>query len=178
MTSSSTRPDDADGDSPCSSASMTPDQTDSPTSSSPKDHSERRRRGRPRLGEEPTHHSLKICILELPSQTCSQRMCSRNPPSMSCSVLGSTGGRLPGPAPSTFPPAGENKQFNIFKSDRSRDSRGSSETITPEEIYRSMNSPSSSTSQRDVETDNGDVAKSANKMKTRRPTGGRLETRS
>ncbi|XP_041842091.1 zinc finger protein 777-like [Melanotaenia boesemani] len=103
----------------------------------------KRRRGRPRLGEEPTHHVLRMCMLEdspssVPPETVFQRssvqdlMCPRTLQEADFMDL----------LRSTFPQlAGEDKKFNIYKSDRSRKlQRIKVETMTPDEIYRSLRS--------------------------------------
>ncbi|TKS93311.1 Zinc finger protein 84 [Collichthys lucidus] len=103
----------------------------------------RRRRGRPRLGEEPSHHFLRVCMLEdsrsdvlpknvLLKSSIQDLRCPRGLQEADFLDL----------LRSTFPQlAGDNKPFNIFKSDRSRKlQRLKVKTLTPEEIYRSMKS--------------------------------------
>ncbi|TMS01210.1 Zinc finger protein 300 [Larimichthys crocea] len=126
-------------DSPSSSAATSADQSQTYARLS----SPRRRRGRPRLGEEPSHHFLKVCMLE-------DSRCDVLPKNV---LLKSSIQDLRCPRGlqeadfldllrSTFPQlAGDNKPFNIFKSDRSRKlQRLKVKTLTPEEIYRSMKS--------------------------------------
>lgn len=104
--------------------------------STPGDSSERRRRGRPRLGEEPTHHVLRVCVLE-DSQS---NVLSRDGDYNTCGSVWSpcrrrsrtdglfcfsgaevvhtgaplsswpAGGRLPGPAEVRLPSAGRRRQ--------------------------------------------------------------------
>ncbi|XP_018545307.1 zinc finger protein 317 [Lates calcarifer] len=128
-----------DEDSPSSSATMTTDQTEMNT----KDQSERRKRGRPRLGEEPTHHYFRICMLEdsqsdvlsknvLTKSSIQDLKCPRSLQEADFLDL----------LQSTFPQlAGDNKSFHMFKSDRSkRLQRLKVKTLTPEEIYKTMKS--------------------------------------
>ncbi|XP_056224846.1 zinc finger protein 502-like [Seriola aureovittata] len=138
------RPDEAAGDSPSSSASMTPDQTDTYTSLlSPSDRSERRRRGRPRLGEEPTHHYLRICMLEdSQSDVVSKNVFTKSSVQDLRCPRGLQEADFLDLLRSTFPQlAGDNKPFDVFKSDRSRRlQRLRLKSVTPEEIYRTTKS--------------------------------------
>ncbi|XP_076580929.1 uncharacterized protein LOC143316954 isoform X2 [Chaetodon auriga] len=105
----------------------------------------RRRRGRPRLGEEPTHRFLRVCVLE-DSQA---DMLSKNV-LLKSSIRdlrcprGLQEADFLGLLRSTFPQLAENnKPFDIFRSDRSRRlQRLKLKTLTPEEIYRSTKSAS------------------------------------
>ncbi|XP_071315959.1 uncharacterized protein [Trachinotus anak] len=134
------RPDD---DSPSSSASMTPDQSDTYTSlSSPRGQSERRRRGRPRLGEEPTHHYLRICMLEdSQSDVLSKNVFMKSSVQDLRCPRGLQEADFLDLLRSTFPQLDGDKRFDVFKSDRSRRlQRLRVKTLTPEGIYRSMKS--------------------------------------
>ncbi|XP_023201344.1 zinc finger protein 37-like isoform X1 [Xiphophorus maculatus] len=114
--------------------------------SSPVDQPQRRRRGRPRAGEAPAHHFLRVCVLEdnqsdAPTETelqtssvqdlkCPRRM-------QEAEFLDLL--RL------TFPQlVGDDKKINMYKSDRSRKlQKLKMNNLTPEEIYRSMRSTGS-----------------------------------
>ncbi|XP_037541752.1 zinc finger and BTB domain-containing protein 11 [Nematolebias whitei] len=109
---------------------------------SPGDQPEKRRRGRPRLGEEPSHYFLRICMLEDPqSDALSETELRRS------SVLdlkcprGLQEGEFVDLLRSTLPQlAGGDKKFNLYKSDRSKNLvRLKVKTLTPEKIYGSMN---------------------------------------
>ncbi|MEQ2168471.1 hypothetical protein GOODEAATRI_014763 [Goodea atripinnis] len=110
---------------------------------SPIDQPQKRRRGRPRLGEEPTHYFLRICVLEgrqadapseseLQTSSVKELRCPRGLQEAAFLDL----------LRITFPQlVGDDKKINIFKSDRSRKlQRLKVSTMTPEEIYRSMKS--------------------------------------
>ncbi|XP_029382746.1 zinc finger protein 502-like [Echeneis naucrates] len=144
------RPDDA---------SMAPGQTDSFWS--PGNPPEKRRRGRPRLGKAATHHHFRICMLE-DSQSGVQSSMGKyhtwtgTGPEPSVSVRTSAQD-LSCPRGlqeadfldllrSTFPQlAGDDKPFDVFKSDRSRRlERLRLKSLTPEELCRSMKSSSTS----------------------------------
>ncbi|XP_014906637.1 zinc finger protein 852-like isoform X4 [Poecilia latipinna] len=148
-----------------SSATPSSDQTEENLRlSSPVDRPQRRRRGRPRAGEEPAHHFLRVCVLEdnqsdAPTET------------GECKALLHGGEASPAevvPVPElqtssvqelkcprrmqeaefldllrlTFPQlVGDDKKINMYKSDRSRKlQKLKTNTLTPEEIYRSMRS--------------------------------------
>ncbi|XP_038162013.1 zinc finger and SCAN domain-containing protein 2-like isoform X2 [Cyprinodon tularosa] len=111
--------------------------------SSPGDQTQKRRRGRPRHGEEPTHHFLRICVLENPQleapaetelHTSSVRelKCPRGLQEADFLELLRV----------TFPQlVGDDKKICIYKSDRSRKlQKLRVNTITPEDIYRTMKS--------------------------------------
>ncbi|XP_044039781.1 zinc finger protein 37-like isoform X2 [Siniperca chuatsi] len=138
------RQDDATKDSPSSSATMSADETQPFTGLlSPRDSSERRRRGRPRLGEEPTHHFLKVCMLEdSQSDVLSKKVLLKSSIQEVRCPRGLQEADFLDLLRSTFPQlAGDNKPLDVFKSDRSRRlQRLKVKTLTPEEIYRSMKS--------------------------------------
>ncbi|XP_017294929.1 zinc finger protein 287 isoform X6 [Kryptolebias marmoratus] len=105
----------------------------------PGDQPEKRKRGRPRLGEEPSHYFLRICVLEAPqSDALSETELQRS------SVLdlkcprGLQEGEFLDLLRSTLPQlAGDDTKFNIYKSDRRKKLvRLKVKTITPEEIYK------------------------------------------
>ncbi|XP_026177814.1 zinc finger protein 250-like isoform X2 [Mastacembelus armatus] len=100
---------------------------------------DKRRRGRPRLGEEPTHHLLKICILEdSESEVVSKNVSHRSTAKVLKCPRGLQEADFLELLRSTFPQlAGDNKPFNMFKADRSRKLRRLKvKTVTPEEINR------------------------------------------
>ncbi|XP_044039816.1 zinc finger protein 37-like isoform X2 [Siniperca chuatsi] len=110
---------------------------------SPRDSFERRRRGRPRLGEEPTHHFLKVCMLEdSQSDVLSKKVLLKSSIQEVRCPRGLQEADFLDLLRSTFPQlAGDNKPLDVFKSDRSRRlQRLKVKTLTPEEIYRSMKS--------------------------------------
>ncbi|XP_047242789.1 zinc finger protein 250-like isoform X3 [Girardinichthys multiradiatus] len=127
-----------------SAATPSADQTEENTRLlSPIDQPQKRRRGRPRLGEEPTHHFLRICVLkgrqadapseaELQTSSVKELRCPRGLQEAAFLDL----------LRITFPQlVGDDKKINIFKSDRSRKlQRLKVSPMTPEEIYRSMKS--------------------------------------
>nr|XP_046236019.1 zinc finger and SCAN domain-containing protein 2-like isoform X2 [Scatophagus argus] len=128
-------------DPPPSSSATSADQTQTCTRLSSRDPSERRRRGRPRLGEEPTHHVFKVCLLEdfqsdvlsknvLMKSSVKELQCHRGLQEVDFVEL----------LRSTFPQlAGDNNRFDLFKSDRSRRlQRLRVKMLTPDEIYRTM----------------------------------------
>ncbi|XP_039996637.1 zinc finger protein 37-like isoform X3 [Xiphias gladius] len=120
-------------------AAMTADQTEM----SARDQSERRRRGRPRLGEEPTHHQLRICMLEdSQSDVLSKNVLMKSSVQDLKCPRGLQEADFLDLLRSTFPQlAGDDKPFDMFKSDRSRRlQRLRVKTLTPEEIYRTMKS--------------------------------------
>ncbi|XP_008290879.1 transcriptional repressor CTCF-like isoform X2 [Stegastes partitus] len=108
-----------------------------------RDQSDRRRRGRPRLGEEPTHHSLRICMLD-DSETneVSESVLLRSVVKNFKCPRGLQESDFLDLLRSTFPQlAGDNKPFSIFKVDRSqRLQRLVVNSLTPDEIYRTMKS--------------------------------------
>ncbi|XP_044197854.1 uncharacterized protein LOC122974068 isoform X1 [Thunnus albacares] len=127
------------------------DATDSPSSSMTtnqsntytRDLSERRRRGRPRLGEEPSHHYVRVCMLEdSQSQVLSKNVLLKSPVQDLKCPRGLQEADFLVLLRSAFPQlAGDDKPFNVFKSDRSRRlQRLRVKTLTPEEIYRAMKS--------------------------------------
>uniref|UniRef100_A0A1A8FLV4 C2H2-type domain-containing protein n=1 Tax=Nothobranchius korthausae TaxID=1143690 RepID=A0A1A8FLV4_9TELE len=103
----------------------------------------KRRRGRPRLGEEPSHHLLRLCLLdstnsiELP-----------NPELQKSSVLdlkcprGLQEEEFVHLLKSTFPQlVGNDRRFSIYKSDRNKKlQKVRVKSLTPEEIYKNMKS--------------------------------------
>ncbi|XP_014906634.1 zinc finger protein 37-like isoform X2 [Poecilia latipinna] len=127
-----------------SSATPSSDQTEENLRlSSPVDRPQRRRRGRPRAGEEPAHHFLRVCVLEdnqsdapteteLQTSSVQELKCPRRMQEAEFLDLL----RL------TFPQlVGDDKKINMYKSDRSRKlQKLKTNTLTPEEIYRSMRS--------------------------------------
>ncbi|XP_051260074.1 zinc finger protein 37 isoform X2 [Dicentrarchus labrax] len=126
-------------DSPSSSATTSTDQTQTHH----RDSSERRKRGRPRLGEEPTHHLLKICMLEdSQSDVLSKNVLLKSSIQDLRCPRGLQEADFLDLLRSTFPQLAEaNKPFDIFKSDRSRRlQRLRVKTLTPDEIYRTMKS--------------------------------------
>eukprot|EP00064_Thunnus_orientalis_P020649 superscaffoldBa00005800_g20791 len=107
------------------------------------DLSERRRRGRPRLGEEPSHHYVRVCMLEdSQSQVLSKNVLLKSPVQDLKCPRGLQEADFLVLLRSAFPQlAGDDKPFNVFKSDRSRRlQRLRVKTLTPEEIYRAMKS--------------------------------------
>ncbi|XP_038587327.1 zinc finger protein 37-like isoform X2 [Micropterus salmoides] len=138
------RPDDATKDSPPSSATMSADETQTCSwLSSPSSSSGKRRRGRPRLGEGPTHHFLKVCMLDdSQSDVLSKNVFQKCPVQELQCPRGLQEADFLDLLRSTFPQlAGDDKRFHVFKSDRSRRlQRLKVKTLTPEEIYRSMKS--------------------------------------
>uniref|UniRef100_UPI0037E915FF zinc finger protein 37-like n=1 Tax=Semicossyphus pulcher TaxID=241346 RepID=UPI0037E915FF len=105
--------------------------------------SERRKRGRPRLGEEPTHHHLRVCMLEdFQSDVLSKKDLLKSPVQDLRCPRGLQEPDFLDLLRAAFPQlAGENKPLQVFKSDRSRRlQRLRVKTLTPEEIYRSMRS--------------------------------------
>ncbi|XP_041820709.1 zinc finger protein 568-like [Chelmon rostratus] len=130
--------------SPSSFAATSADRTQMYTRlSSPRDSSGRRRRGRPRLGEEPTHRFLKVCMLEdSQSDVLSKNVLLKSSIQDLRCPRGLQEADFLGLLRSTFPQLAEdNKPFDIFRSDRSRRlQRLKLKTLTPEEIYRTMKS--------------------------------------
>ncbi|XP_074480698.1 uncharacterized protein LOC141761266 [Sebastes fasciatus] len=130
------RPDD----SPSHSATTSADETDTCTSlSSPRVQSERRRRGRPRLGEEPTHHLLRVCMLDdSRSDVLSNKVLMKSSVKEVTCPRGLQEADFLDLLRSTFPQlAGDDKPFDVFKSDRSRRlQRLDVKTLTPAEIFR------------------------------------------
>ncbi|XP_065806646.1 zinc finger and SCAN domain-containing protein 2-like [Labrus bergylta] len=102
--------------------------------------SERRKRGRPRLGEEPTHHRLRVCLLEdSPSDVLSKEDMTKSPVQDLRCPRGLQEEDFLALLRSTFPQLADQKPFHMFKSDRSRRLRQLRvQTSTPEEIFRSM----------------------------------------
>ncbi|XP_062301143.1 zinc finger protein 250-like isoform X2 [Scomber scombrus] len=107
-----------------------------------RDLSERRRRGRPRLGEEPRHHFVKVCMLEdSQSEVLSKHVLLKSPVQDLKCPRGLQETDFLELLRSTFPQLAADKPFNVFKSDRSRKlQRLRVKTLTPEEIYRAMKS--------------------------------------
>ncbi|XP_068443531.1 uncharacterized protein [Clinocottus analis] len=98
----------------------------------------RRGRGRPRLGEEPTHHVLRVCVLEdsrvdvLP-----HKVMDKYPVQEVRCPRGLQEEDFLDLLRSTFPQLEPQKPFDVFKSDRSRRlQRLVVKTLTPEEILR------------------------------------------
>lgn len=123
--------------------------------SSPAGQPEKRRRGRPRLGEEPSHYFLRLCVLDAPPSEGSSagenkpETPKQEPQTFSelrrSSVLdlkcprGLQEGEFLELLRSALPQlAGHDKKFNIYKSDRHKKLlRLKVKTLTPEEIFRS-----------------------------------------
>ncbi|XP_041635043.1 zinc finger protein 252-like [Cheilinus undulatus] len=104
--------------------------------------SEKRKRGRPRLGEEPTHYRLRICMLEdSTSDVLSKEDMLKSPiQDLSC-PRGLQEEDFLSLLRSTFPRLADEKPFQVFKSDRSRRlQRLPVTSMTPDEIFRSMRS--------------------------------------
>ncbi|KAK2863403.1 hypothetical protein Q5P01_002936 [Channa striata] len=128
------------GDPQSSSATVSTDQTEMYTG----DQSDRRKRGRPRLGQEPTHHYFKMCVLE-DSQS---DVVSKNVFSVKSLMQevkcprGLQEADFLDLLRSTFPQlAGDNRPLDVFKADRGRKlQRLRLQTLTPAEIYRTMKS--------------------------------------
>ncbi|KAK2899478.1 uncharacterized protein [Channa argus] len=108
------------------------------------DQSNRRKRGRPRLGEEPTHHYFRMCVLE-ESQS---DVVSKNVFSVKSLMQevkcprGLQEANFLDLLRSTFPQlAGDNRPLDVFKADRGRKlQRLRLQSLTPAEIYRTMKS--------------------------------------
>ncbi|XP_054912275.1 uncharacterized protein LOC129376712 [Poeciliopsis prolifica] len=127
-----------------SSATPSSDQTEENLRlSSPVDQPQRRRRGRPRAGEAPAHHLLRVCVLEghqsdapteseLQTSAVQDLKCPRRMQEAEFLDLL----RL------SFPQlAGHDKKIHMYKSDRRRKlQKLNMNNLTPEEIYRSMRS--------------------------------------
>ncbi|KAM4714019.1 uncharacterized protein FYW61_019127 isoform 2-T2 [Anableps anableps] len=127
-----------------SSATPSADQTEENMRlSSSIDPSQKRRRGRPRLGEEPTHHFLRVCVLEdnqsdAPSET---ELQTSSVQELKC-PRGLQEPDFLDLLRFTFPQlVGDDKKIKMYKSDRSRKlQKLKVNALTPEEIYRSMRS--------------------------------------
>ncbi|CAJ1048323.1 zinc finger protein 567-like [Xyrichtys novacula] len=105
--------------------------------------SEKRKRGRPRLGEEPTHHRLRVCLLDGASQSdvFSKKDLLNSPIRDLRCPRGLQEADFLALLRSSFPQLSNQKPFHVFKSDRSRRlQRIRAKALTPEEIYRSMRS--------------------------------------
>ncbi|XP_030287005.1 zinc finger and SCAN domain-containing protein 2-like [Sparus aurata] len=129
-------------DSPCSGATTSADRTQTFSRlSTPGDSSERRRRGRPRLGEEPTHHVLRVCVLEdSQSNVLSRDAVLRSSIQELRCPRGQQEADFLDQLRSAFPQlAGDDKPLDLYKSDRSRRlQRLRVATLTPDEISRTM----------------------------------------
>ncbi|XP_054457534.1 zinc finger protein 37-like [Anoplopoma fimbria] len=126
--------------SPSGSATTSADETETFTRlSSPSAQSDKRRRGRPRLGEEPTHRVLRVCLLE---DGRSDLLTSRVPDRSSVQEVRCPRGLQEEDfldlLRSTFPQLeGRPEPLEVFRSDRSRRlQRITVTTLTPEEILR------------------------------------------
>uniref|UniRef100_A0A1A8HPX6 C2H2-type domain-containing protein n=2 Tax=Nothobranchius kuhntae TaxID=321403 RepID=A0A1A8HPX6_NOTKU len=103
----------------------------------------KRRRGRPRLGEEPSHHLLRLCLLDNPNS-----IELPNPELQKSSVLdlkcprGLQEEEFVHLLKSTFPQlVGDDRRFSIYKSDRNKKlQKVRVKSLTPEEIYKNMKS--------------------------------------
>ncbi|XP_035506438.2 zinc finger protein 432 isoform X1 [Scophthalmus maximus] len=141
------RRDNATDDSPSSSVVVAADQTKAyASSSSPRVQSEKKRRGRPRLGDEPSHHYLRICVLEdSQSEVLSRSVLMRSPVQHLKCPRGLQQSDFLDLLRSTFPRlAGDDESFDLFRSDRSRRlQRLRVQTLTPEEICRNLRSTGS-----------------------------------
>ncbi|XP_004079625.2 zinc finger protein 37 [Oryzias latipes] len=103
----------------------------------------KRRRGRPRIGEEPTHHVLRICVLEDPQPDESpDSVLHRSPIQELKCPRGLQEAEFLDLLRSSFPRLRQDdRKLGVFKSDRSkRLQRLRVGALTPEEIYRSMKS--------------------------------------
>ncbi|XP_026225000.1 zinc finger and SCAN domain-containing protein 2-like isoform X2 [Anabas testudineus] len=153
--------DDATKDPGSSFETVSGDETKTHTSVlSPRDQSERRKRGRPRLGEEPTHHYFKIFMLEdSQSDVVSKDVYSvkSSVQELKC-VRGLQEADFQDLLRSTFPQlAGNNKPLEIFKADRGRRlQRLRVKTFTPAEIYRTMKSTGAGNSALYIRVKTGD----------------------
>ncbi|XP_038587318.1 zinc finger and SCAN domain-containing protein 2-like [Micropterus salmoides] len=129
-------------DSPSSSASTSADQTQiHPRLWSPGDSSVRRKPGRPSLHGGTNHHLLRVCVLEdSQSDVLSQNVFQKYPVQELQCPRGLQEADFLDLLRSTFPQlAGDNKPFDVFKSNRSRRlQRLKVKTLTPEEIFRSI----------------------------------------
>ncbi|XP_068569162.1 zinc finger protein 37-like [Cebidichthys violaceus] len=126
--------------SPSGSATTSADETETFSRlSSPSVQPDRRRRGRPRLGEEPTHHVLRVCMLEdsQSDRTPHKELTKSLVREVKC-PRGLREEDFLDLLRSTFPQlGGHDKPFDIFKSDRSRRlQKLKVKTMTPEEIFR------------------------------------------
>ncbi|XP_022045011.2 zinc finger protein 250-like isoform X1 [Acanthochromis polyacanthus] len=113
------------------------------TGTAPSGQSDRRKRGRPRLGEEPTHHFLRICMLDDPeTNEVSESVLLRSSIKDLKCPRGLQEADFLDLLRSTFPQlTGDNKPFNVFKVDRSKKlQRLIVNSLTPDEIYRTMRS--------------------------------------
>uniref|UniRef100_A0A3Q2PH00 Zinc finger protein 37-like n=1 Tax=Fundulus heteroclitus TaxID=8078 RepID=A0A3Q2PH00_FUNHE len=104
---------------------------------------QKRRRGRPRLGEEPTHHFLRICVLEDPQSDAPSEpeLKKSSVQELKCPRGLQEAGFLD-LLRITFPQlVGDDKKIHMYKSDRSRKlQKLKVNALTPEEIYKSMRS--------------------------------------
>ncbi|XP_038587341.1 zinc finger protein 436-like isoform X3 [Micropterus salmoides] len=101
----------------------------------------RRKPGRPSLREEPDHHLLRVCVLEdSQSDVLSKNVFQKYPVQELQCPRGLQEADFLDLLRSTFPQlAGDNKPFDVFKSNRSRRlQRLKVKTLTPEEIFRSI----------------------------------------
>ncbi|KAM6894708.1 uncharacterized protein PEZ65_022361 [Lycodopsis pacificus] len=126
--------------SPSGSATTSADETETVSRlSAPSVQSYRRRRGRPRLGEAPTHHVLRVCMLEDPrSDRAPHKGLTRSSVREVRCPRGLREEDFLDLLRSTFPQlGGHDKPFDVFKSDRSRRlQKLQVKTMTPEEIFR------------------------------------------
>ncbi|XP_038587317.1 zinc finger protein 37-like isoform X3 [Micropterus salmoides] len=109
--------------------------------SSPRDASVRRKPGRSSLRQEPDHHLLRVYILEDSQSDClSKNVFQKYPVQELQCPRGLQEADFLDLLRSTFPQlAGDNKPFEVFKSDRSRRLQPLEvKTLTPEEIFRSI----------------------------------------
>ncbi|XP_049424186.1 zinc finger protein 37-like isoform X2 [Epinephelus fuscoguttatus] len=131
-------------DPPSVSATTSADETDTRTRlSSPRVQSERRKRGRPRIGEEPTHHLLRVCMLEdSQSDLLSNKVLMKSSVQEVRCPRGLQEADFLDLLRSAIPQLeGDDKQFDVFKSDSSRRlHRVKVKTMTPEEIFRNTKS--------------------------------------
>ncbi|XP_034413309.1 zinc finger protein 169-like isoform X3 [Cyclopterus lumpus] len=99
---------------------------------------DRRRRGRPRFGEEPTHHVLRVCVLEgLRSNVLPHKVLTKYPVQEVRCPRGLREEDFLLLLRSRVPQLEPQKPFDVFKSDRSRRlQRLQVKTLTPEEIFR------------------------------------------
>ncbi|XP_024143498.1 zinc finger protein 37 [Oryzias melastigma] len=103
----------------------------------------RRRRGRPRTGEEPTHHVLRICVLEDPRPDESPgSVLQRSPVQELECPRGLQEPEFLDLLRASFPQLDrDDRKLGVYKSDRSKRLRRLRvDALTPEEIYRSMKS--------------------------------------
>ncbi|KAM7376840.1 hypothetical protein PAMA_013552 [Pampus argenteus] len=121
------------------SSSMMADQTNTHK----RDLSSGRRRGRPRHGEEPTHHFIRVCMLgNYQSEVLPRYVFEKFPvQDLKCPRGMQEPDFLDLLRSSFIQLTGDHKHFNVFKSDRTRRlQRLRVKAVTPEDIFRAMRS--------------------------------------